>query len=92
MPAAWPHDVCDAAFRPDGGQIAALRPDGEVIVYDLPAMTEARRFRLGLKFPPRHETARLALSRDGRLLAVMNGDTQDAWVRDLARQPLAWST
>ncbi len=84
VPAAWPHDACDATFRPDGGQIAALRPDGEVIVYELPAMTEARRCRLGLRFPPRREYARLALSRDGRLLAMMNGDTQDAWVHDLA--------
>ena len=84
MPAAWPHNVCDATFRPDGGQIVALRPDGEVIIYDLPAMTEARRWRLGLKFQSRHEYARLALSQDGRLLAVMNGDTQDAWVHDVA--------
>jgi serine/threonine protein kinase/WD40 repeat protein/Tfp pilus assembly protein PilF len=88
IPAAWPHDVCDAAFRPDGGQIAALRPDGEVFVYDLPTMTEAGRCRLGLNFPPRREYARLALSRDGRLLAVMNGDTQDAWVHDLVSNRL----
>ena len=32
VPAAWPSDVCDVAYRPDGGQIAALRPDGEVRV------------------------------------------------------------
>jgi eukaryotic-like serine/threonine-protein kinase len=88
MPAAWPDDVRDATFRPDGGQIAALRPDGEVIVYDLPAMTEARRCRLGLRFPPQREYARVALSRDGRLLAEMNGDTQDAWVHDLASNRL----
>ncbi len=84
MPAAWPHDACDATFRPDGGQIAALRPDGEVIVYDLPAMTEARRCRLGLKFPHRREYVRLALSRDGRLLAAMDGDAQEARIHDLA--------
>jgi len=83
-PAAWPSDVCDAAYRPDGGQIAALRPDGEVRVYDLPAMTEPRRLNLGLSFRPNVEYSRLALSWDGRSLAVMRGDTQDAWVYNLA--------
>ncbi len=83
VPGAWPSDVCDVAYRPDGGQIAALRPDGEVRVYDLPAMTEARRCHLGSRFPGRVEYSRLALSRDGRTLAVMRGDTQDAWVYDL---------
>ena len=66
MPAAWPADVCDAAFRPDGGQVAALRPDGELRVYDLPAMTEAGRCRLGSNFPAGREYTRMALSRDGR--------------------------
>ena len=83
VPGAWPTDVCDVAYRPDGGQIAALRPDGEVRVFDLPAMNEARRCHLGSRFPARVEYSRLALSRDGRSLAVMRGDTQDAWVYDL---------
>ena len=39
------------------------------------------------KFTPRRETERLALSRDGRLLAVMS-DAQDAWVHDLANNRL----
>ncbi len=83
VPGAWPSDVCDVAYRPDGGQIAALRPDGEVRVFDLPALTEARRCHLGSRFPARVEYSRLALSRDGRSLAVMRGETQDAWVIDL---------
>ena len=83
VPRVWPSDVCDVAYRPDGGQIAALRPDGEVCVFDLPAMNEARRFHLGSRFPARVEYSRVALSRDGRSLAVMRGETQDAWVYDL---------
>jgi serine/threonine protein kinase/WD40 repeat protein len=83
VPGVWPSDVCDVAYRPDGGQIAALRPDGEIRVYDLPAMTEARRLHLGSRFVARVEYSRLALSRDGRSLAVMRGETQDAWVYDL---------
>ncbi|MGO9661088.1 MAG: WD40 repeat domain-containing serine/threonine protein kinase, partial [Acidimicrobiales bacterium] len=84
VPRVWPSDVCDVAYRPDGGQIAALRPDGEVRVYDLPAMTESRRCHLGSRFPAGLEYSRLALSRDGRSLAVMRGETQDAWVYDLS--------
>ena len=83
MPRVWPSDVCDVAYRPDGRQIAALRPDGEVRVFDLPAMNEARRFHLASRFPAVVEYSRLALSRDGRTLAVMRGETQDAWVYDL---------
>src|SRR5262249_3533587 len=51
IPAAWPADVRCAAPRADGGQVAAWRPDGEVRVYDLPAMTEAARFRLRIDAP-----------------------------------------
>jgi len=85
VPGVWPSDVCDVAYRPAGGQIAALRPDGEVRVFDLPAMTEARRCHLGSRFRAGLEYSRLALSRDGRSLAVMRGETQDAWVYDLTR-------
>jgi WD40 repeat protein len=73
------------AFRPGGGQIAAVRPDGEVRMFDLPAMNEARRLHLGSRFPARVEYSRLALDRDGRSLAVMRGETQDAWVYDLTK-------
>jgi serine/threonine protein kinase/WD40 repeat protein len=85
VPKAWPADVRCAAYRPDGGQIAALRPDGEVRVYDLPAMTEVKRCHLGLSFPEQLGHERMALSRDGRYLAVMRTSTKDAWVHDLAR-------
>ena len=84
MPANWPSDVCEATYRPDGGQVAALRSDGEVRVFNLPAMTETRRCPLGLTFPLQVEYSRLALSWDARLLAVMRAETQDAWVYDLA--------
>ena len=47
VPAAWPADVRCMAARGDGRQVAALCPDGELRVYDLPAMTEASRCRLG---------------------------------------------
>ena len=49
MPASWPLDVCDATFQPDGARIAALRPDGEVVVYDLPAMNDVEAVPCGVE-------------------------------------------
>ncbi len=51
VPVAWPADVRCVASRIDGRQVAALRPGGELRVYDLPAMTEASRCRLDIDVP-----------------------------------------
>jgi serine/threonine protein kinase/WD40 repeat protein len=83
VPPAWPADVRCATFRPDGKQVAALLSDGEVRVFDLPAMTESRRCHLGLRIPSAFGRQSMALSRDGRRLAVMRQKTKDAWVLDL---------
>jgi serine/threonine protein kinase/WD40 repeat protein len=84
VPAAWPADVRCAAARADGGQVAALRSNGEMRVYDLPAMTEAARFRLGQDVPTRYPEDRMALSLNGRHLAFMQPEKQKAWVYDVA--------
>ena len=62
IPAAWPADVAAWCIRADGRQVAVVRADGELRVYDLPAMTEAARLRLGFVT---HE--RVADQRDGSL-------------------------
>ncbi len=77
-PAAWPDDVRCITARSDGGQVAALRPDGELRIYDLPAMTEAARLQLEIKSPRRIPGAWLSLSEDGRYLAAIRGDAKDA--------------
>jgi serine/threonine protein kinase/WD40 repeat protein len=82
VPAAWPADVHGAALRIDGRQVAALQPDGEVRLYDLPAVKEVSRCRIGLDFPRRLGRQHIALSRDGRYLAVMRISGKDAWVCD----------
>ena len=41
IPAMWPADARSASPRVDGRQVAVLRADGFVHVYDLPALTEA---------------------------------------------------
>jgi serine/threonine protein kinase/WD40 repeat protein len=84
IPATWPADVKCASLRFDGRQVAALRPDGEVRLYDLPAMKEASRCRIGLEFPMRLGHQHMALSRDGGYLAVMRPEGRDAWVCELS--------
>jgi serine/threonine protein kinase/WD40 repeat protein len=84
-PSAWPADVRCATFQPDGRSVAAFLPDGEVRIFDLPAMTETRRCHLGLKFPTRFGREKVALSHDSRYLAVMSVNTRDASVFDLTR-------
>jgi serine/threonine protein kinase/WD40 repeat protein len=80
MAVAWPDDVRCATARADGKQVAALRCNGELRVYDLPAMTEAARFRLDLDVPTRYAEDRMSLSSDGRYLAFMRPEIQKAWV------------
>jgi WD40 repeat protein/tetratricopeptide (TPR) repeat protein len=81
VPAAWPAVVHGAALRFDGRQVAALQPDGEVRIYDLPTLKEVSRFRIGLEFPRRLALLHhLALSRDGRYLAAMSPNGPDALV------------
>jgi eukaryotic-like serine/threonine-protein kinase len=82
--AAWPADVRGATYRPDGRQVAALRSNGELRVYDLAAMTETARCDLELDIPRRISNGQLALSGDGRYLALMRPETQDAWVYEVA--------
>ncbi len=84
MPPVWPADVRCVAARADGGQVAALLPDGDVRVYDLPAMTEALRFRLGLDVPRRIGFPWMSLSEDGRHLALIRPDQSRAAIYDTA--------
>jgi WD40 repeat protein len=74
VPAAWPADVRRVAFRPDGRQLAALRADGELRLYDLPALTEAARHRLGFDVPEPTSYGSMGLSGDGRRLAIARRD------------------
>jgi serine/threonine protein kinase/WD40 repeat protein len=76
VPASWPADVRGVAFRSDGRQVAALRADGELRLYDLPAMGETARHRLGFVVPMPMNYAWIALSGDGRRLAI----TRDGFV------------
>src|SRR5262249_54078466 len=43
VPAAWPADARGVAYRPDGRQVAVVRVNSELRVYDLPAVTESAR-------------------------------------------------
>jgi WD40 repeat protein len=70
VPAAWPADVRGAAFRDDGRQLAALRADGELRVFGLPGLTESARRRLGLRVPVLMSHGWMALSGDGRRVAI----------------------
>jgi serine/threonine protein kinase/WD40 repeat protein/tetratricopeptide (TPR) repeat protein len=70
VPAAWPADVRGVAFRADGRQMAALRADGELRLYQLPAMAESARHRLGLDVPGLFHYRWMSLSGDGRRLAI----------------------
>jgi serine/threonine protein kinase/WD40 repeat protein len=84
VPAAWPAAVHGASLRLDGRQVAALQPDGEVRIYDLPAVKEVARFQTGVKFRRWLPYRNMALSGDGRFLAVMRPTGQDAWVWDIS--------
>jgi serine/threonine protein kinase/WD40 repeat protein len=84
VPTAWPADVRCAAARADGRQIALVRPDGELRVYDLPAMTEASRFRLGIRLPKRIWLFGMSFSDDGHRLALMFRDESVGYVYDVA--------
>jgi eukaryotic-like serine/threonine-protein kinase len=85
VPSAWPADVRCASCRADGRQVTALRANGEVRVYDLPAMNEVSRYHLGLGIPIHFDLRQMALSPDGRYLAIMFDGKPNAWVYDLAR-------
>ena len=71
VPAAWPADVRCAAIRADGAQVAALRSDGEIRIYDLPAVTEASCWRSGLVVPRWLRWPFMSLAEDGRRLALL---------------------
>src|SRR5262249_48078867 len=71
LPALWPLDVRGVSHRFDGRQVAAVRSTGELCVYDLPALTEVSRWKLGSEFPERFGYHRMELSHDGRYLALM---------------------
>jgi len=85
VPAAWPADVRCVAPRLDGRQVAALRSDGELRVYDLPALTEASRCRLGVAVPRRLAYPWMSLSEDGHRLALIRPDQTRACVYEVAR-------
>ena len=71
IPAAWPADARGVKPRADGRQVAVVRADGELRVYDLPAMTEAARLRLGFVTHDRVDAREMALSGDGRRFAIV---------------------
>jgi serine/threonine protein kinase/WD40 repeat protein len=83
VPSAWPADVRCAVPRPDGRQVAALRSDGELRVYDLPAATMSSRCRLGVAVPSRLEPAWMSLAEDGRHLALIPPDQSCARVYEV---------
>jgi serine/threonine protein kinase/WD40 repeat protein len=78
--APWPADVRCAVPRADGRQVAALRSDGELRVYDLPSMTEAARFQTDLEVPRHCPTEWIAFSGDGRYFAFQRPDEHNALV------------
>ena len=84
IPAAWPADVRCATIRADGAQVAALRSDGELRVYGVPAVTEASRCRLGLDVPERLSYSDMSLAEDGRRLALIRPDKTIARVYEVA--------
>jgi serine/threonine protein kinase/WD40 repeat protein len=93
IPLAWPADARGVKHRADGRQVAVVRANGELRVYDLPAMTEAARLRLGfathdrLGFvsPERVNAGEMALSGDGRRFAIVRPPWRAIRVYDLAR-------
>ena len=82
--AGWPADVSSATARDDGRQIAAMRSDGAVHVYDLPGMTEVARCPVSFKQPVRYPSTWLSLSEDGHYLAFMQDLPRIAKVYELA--------
>jgi WD40 repeat protein len=85
IPAAWPADARGVAHRADSRQVAVLRADGELRVYDLPDMTEAARLRLGFVRDQRVYDDHVALSGDGRRFAILRALRGAVRVYDLAR-------
>jgi serine/threonine protein kinase/WD40 repeat protein len=85
----WPADVRCATPRADGKQVAALRSDGELRIYDLPALAEAARFPIDLPVPRRCSAGWMALSRDGRYVAFERPDKQHALVYEVASGEIA---
>ena len=83
-PAAWPADARGATPRVDGKQVAVLRSDDEVHVYDLPALTEAARCRVPFNKPVRFPSAWMSLSEDGRYLAIKQTSTKTVGVYEMA--------
>jgi serine/threonine protein kinase/WD40 repeat protein len=83
VPSAWPADVRCAVPRPDGRQVAALRSNGELRVYDLPAATDSSRCRLGVAVPSRLAPASMSLAEDGRHLALIPPDRSRACVYEV---------
>src|SRR5262249_14436157 len=70
IPPAWPADVRGVALPTQGRQMAALRADGELRLYLMPAMAETARHRLGLDVEMYLNYHWMSLSGDGRRLAI----------------------
>jgi WD40 repeat protein len=85
VPAAWPADARGVVYRADGRQVAVVRADGELRVYDLPAATESARMQLGFVTRRRVDTDEIALSGDGRRFAFVRAPWRAVQVYDLAR-------
>jgi serine/threonine protein kinase/WD40 repeat protein len=82
--ASWPADAKSASPRVDGGQVAVLRSDGFVQVYDLPALTEAVRCRVPYDRKIQYSGFWMSLSEDGRYLAFMQDEPMTVVVYELA--------
>ena len=83
VPAAWPADVHCMKARADGAQVAALRSNGEVRVYDLPSMAPASSYSLGFEVRTWLTHAWMSLSQSGRQLALIRSDENVASVYDV---------
>jgi len=84
MRAEWPGDVRCAVARADGAQVAALRSDGELRIYNLPAMNVSSWFRLGTPVRGQLRYPWMSLSDDGHRLALILPDENSATVYDVA--------
>jgi eukaryotic-like serine/threonine-protein kinase len=86
VPRTWPADVRGAALRDDGKQVAAVWSDGELHVYDLPAMTEVLRLSFERDISWQFSIQVVALSHDGRYVALRFREPDSVGVYDTAKR------
>jgi WD40 repeat protein len=76
-------------YRDDGAQVAVVCGDGQLRVYDLPALTESARVPVGSDLHGWIASSSMALSGDGRRAALVLRDWAGVAVYDLASGRLA---